>query len=503
MFIGCLARFTVRRSFAEARGETSGVNAFELARERRDAEARRGAGARGFAPRAEERGLGEEIGEGAVERGLVADGHEAAGMTVGDDRAGAVAGEGEDGAAEGLGLGDGEAEVFVERGVEDEFAGGEEAVDVGVADEAGEADAVGEAEFLREFFQLGEVAGFEAEHFAADDDALDVAVRERQRGEGAEKIFLTFETLQARGHANPARRGLELEARGERGARGAVREARGVHAGPEEAGEVAAGDEMVGGAGAVGDDVRGGDAMDGRRGEAGAFGGVNGPDDREAARPRGESAVNMGAKTVVVDEVDLFVTEQGAEGEDGFGDGGDVAHAMRGVDVDGHVEFAEAFGKGAGAELENLRAEAGAVEVAEEIEQVHLGAADFADAGNPEDFRRGWGGGGFFFGGEAHGRRTPGVGVTPRRRRTEGRRRVGVIFRWERMVSGVSIRCGFQKVAFKVGVGGVARCRRWHAEPAGKPRGRTEGWGGGLRAGFGDVPGGLAVLRASGHFLSP
>lgn len=132
--------------------------------------------------------------------------------------------------------------------------------------------------------------------------------------------------------------------------------------------------------------------------------------------------------------------------------------------------------------MKNLRAEAGAVEVAEEIEQVNFGAADFADAGNPEDFRRGLGGGGFFIGRETHGRRTPGAGAKTRRRRTVGRRRGDVIFRWVRMVSGGSIRCGFQKVAFKVGgrgraVPAVVRGTRR------RPRGRTEGWGAGLSVG--------------------
>lgn len=214
---------------------------------------------------------------------------------------------------------------------------------------------------------------------------------------------------------------------------------------------MAAVDEVTGGAGAVGDDVGGGDAMNGGGGEAGALGGVDGPDDGESAGPCGEAAVNMGAKTVVVDEVDLLFPKDCAEGEDGGGDGGDVAHAVRGVDVDGDVEFAEAVGEGAGTQLEDEGLETGAVEVAEEVQEVHLGAADFADAGGPEDFRRGGGGGGLLGGGETHGRRTAGAGVALRRRQSGGRWRLGVNFRRVRMVGGGSIGGGFQKVALKAG----------------------------------------------------
>jgi hypothetical protein len=218
-----------------------------------------------------------------------------------------------------------------------------------------------DAELRGEVFQTVEVAGFESEKFRADDDALRVAVFGGQRGERAEEKLVAFEALHPRGHADPACGGIELKTLSEFRARGAAGEARGIDAGPNEAREVTVGDEKIRGARAVGRDVRGGNAKDRRRREAGVLGKVDRPYNGRAARPRRGPAVNVRAKTVVVDEIDLGVAHVRSEREDRFGDGGDIAHPVRRVDADGHIDLAQAVGERAGAKLKNARLEVGAV----------------------------------------------------------------------------------------------------------------------------------------------
>jgi hypothetical protein len=332
----------------------------------------------------------EGLAQGCSQTGHIAHRNQPAGFAVSDDLGGTDCGVGHHRDPEGLGFGNGKAEILLHGGVNDEGAGGEQSGQVGVRDKAGECHPVGDPEFRGQGPEFPLVIGFLTEQGSAHDDPVDIGggALMNDFAEGLEELVLALEPLQPGSDGDPAAVGGNTVGPGQKfpwSIAGQTVEHGAVHPRPDQAGGLAVPDEVVPGSRAIREYMIRGDRKDGAGGQSVLLNRVGGPDFGDPGKGCGDSAIEMGSESVAVEQADVPFPDEASDGGDGSGDLVDLADAMFPEDVDGDIDGFEQGGEGAGAELDDFGSEPGSVEFPEAFDHEGFGAALFTDTGDPRD----------------------------------------------------------------------------------------------------------------------
>jgi hypothetical protein len=332
-----------------------------------------------------------QLEDSGDEAGRIVWGEEETGLVVETDFGGAVEVVGEDGTADGHGLGQGARQPFAAGEVDEDVHEGDEIGDGGWRHQAGEDEIGGKLEAGDVLFETA------APGAVAHQEETGAGTAGDDGWGGGDEIVVTFEGEEAGDHADDEMIIAETEAFSE----GRVR------AGFEEWGEVEATEdagELVGAADAGGevllghgirdrDEMRGGAGGDGLGDAEGGIGGsflewaerwaMDGVDnDGDAGAAGGEAAEETGFTAVGVDDVRAPVSQKAGEGApglevepwvDGTDEGGDESERDR---ESAGVGFEGAFGAGGGAGEEFEVEVVPVMEAAEGGDGIFLGAAD-------------------------------------------------------------------------------------------------------------------------------